>query len=275
MRQIDYPLIVSDFDGTLVNADGTIDERNKALIAEYIAAGGSFAISTGRLPVGILPRVRELGLKGAVCCCQGAIILDIESGKTILDRKLSLETTLAIVRKMEKMGLHIHAYDQWDYYSNMDDEALKLYEQAVRAKAKLVTDRPLSQFIEERGFCSYKILAVVHPKDKERIMQELLAEHFPECEVTSSGEFLVEVVNARYSKGTAVAFLANYCNVPLAKTVAIGDQLNDLPMIERAGLGVAVQNAEQRLKDCADYVCTCTNEEGAVGEIIEKFGFIE
>lgn len=275
MRKINYPLIVSDFDGTLVKADGTIDERNKALIAEYIAAGGSFAISTGRLPVGILPRVKELGLKGLVCCCQGAIILDIESGKTILDGKLSLETTLAIVRKMEKMGLHIHIYDQWDYYSNVDDEALKLYEQAVRVKAKLVTDKPLSQFIEERGFCSYKLLAVVHPKDKERVMKELAAEHFSGCEVTSSGEFLVEVVNARYSKGTAVEFLANYCNVPLAKTVAIGDQLNDLPMIERAGLGVAVQNAEQKLKDRADYVCTRTNEEGAVGKIIEKFGFIE
>ena len=152
---------------------------------------------------------------------------------------------------------------------------MKLYEQAVRVKAKLVTDKPLSQFIEERGFCSYKLLAVVHPKDKERIMQELLAENFSGCEVTSSGEFLVEVVNARYSKGTAVEFLANYCNVPLAKTVAIGDQLNDLPMIERAGLGVAVQNAEQKLKDRADYVCKFTNEEGAVGEIIEKFGFIE
>ena len=132
MRKINYPLIVSDFDGTLVKADGTIDERNKVLIAEYIAAGGSFAISTGRLPVGILPRVKELGLKGMVCCCQGSIILDIESGKTILDGRLSLETTLAIVRKMEAMGLHIHAYDQWDYYSNVDDEALKLYEQAVR-----------------------------------------------------------------------------------------------------------------------------------------------
>ena len=62
-------------------------------------------------------------------------------------------------------------------------------------------------------------------------------------------------------------------NTPLEKTVAIGDQLNDLPMIEMAGLGVAVQNADQGLKKAADYICEYTNEEGAVGKIIEKFGF--
>ena len=68
MRRINYPLIVSDFDGTLVNNDGTISEKNKKAIAEYVAAGGAFAISTGRLPSGILSRAQELGLSGKVCC---------------------------------------------------------------------------------------------------------------------------------------------------------------------------------------------------------------
>ena len=91
MRQIKYPLIVSDFDGTLVNKDGTISEENKKAISEYIAAGGAFAISTGRLPAGILPRARELGVKGMVSCCQGAIILDIESGKPIFENRIPFE----------------------------------------------------------------------------------------------------------------------------------------------------------------------------------------
>ncbi len=275
MPQINYPLIVSDFDGTLVNADGTIDELNKSAIAKYIEAGGAFAISTGRLPAGIMPRIKELGLKGMLSCCQGSVILDIESGNVILDGKLSLETTLAVVRKMEEMGLHIHVYDQWNYYSNMDDQGLRLYEAAVRVKAQLVLDRPLSRFIEEKGLCSYKILAMVEAKDNERIMQELAKEHFDGCELTKSGEYFVEVINDRYSKGTAVEYLANYYHIPIEKAVAIGDQLNDLPMIKRAGVGVAVQNAEASLKKNANYVCHCTNEEGAVAEVIEKFGFME
>ncbi len=275
MRMINYPLIVSDFDGTLVKTDGTIDEENKRAIADYIAAGGNFAISTGRLPVGIMPRVKELGLKGMVSCCQGAIILDIESGKSILNGKLSLETTLAVVKKMEKMGLHIHVYDDWNYYCNVDDMALKLYEAAVRVKAKLVLDKPLSQFIQENNLQSYKILAMVKEEDNERIMQELALEKFEGCEITKSGDFMVEVINANYSKGTAVEYLAKYCKVPLEKTVAIGDQLNDLPMIERAGLGIAVQNADKTLKERADYVSEYTNDECAVAKIIKKFGFVE
>ena len=94
MRKINYPLIVSDFDGTLVNSDGSISEKNKKAITEYVEAGGAFAISTGRLPGGILPRVKELGLKGKVCCCQGAIIIDAESKEVLLEGKLSLESTL-------------------------------------------------------------------------------------------------------------------------------------------------------------------------------------
>ena len=274
MRKINYPLIVSDFDGTLVKKDGAIDEYNKEMIKEYRQSGGTFAISTGRLPVGILPRARELGLEGMLCCCQGAIIMDIQTGKAILDEKLSYETTLAIVEKMEELGLHIHLYDSWNYYSNMDDEALKYYEYAVRVKAVRVLDKPLSQFVRENRFQTYKVLAMLLPEDSERIAKALKEENFENCEITRSDRFMIEVINAKYSKGTAVEFLANYCQTPIEKVVAIGDQLNDLPMIERAGLGVAVQNADEALKNCANYVCEYTNEEGAVGKIIEKFGFI-
>jgi len=113
----------------------------------------------------------------------------------------------------------------------------------------------------------------VHPKDNQRILQALAKENFEGCEVTKSAEYLVEVVNKKYSKGTAVEFLAKHYGIPLEKTIAVGDQWNDLPMIEKAGLGVAVQNADKRLKEKAKYICQNTNEQGAVRETIEKFGF--
>ena len=272
MQKINYGLIVSDFDGTLVNRDGTISDRNKQAIADYISAGGVFAISTGRMPEGIIPRVKELGLKGFVSCCQGAIIVDIETEKRIIDGKIPYETTLAIVEKMEQMGLHIHVYDEKGYYCNMDDDALKLYENAVKNKANLVLDRPLSQFVREKELASYKVLAMVNPEENERILQELTACGFKDCTVTRSGRSLVEVINAGYSKGTAVEFLANYFGVPIDKTVAIGDQLNDLPMIEKAGVGIAVLNADDTLKEKADAVAPFTHEESAVAWVIEQFG---
>ena len=273
MQKIDYSLIVSDFDGTLVNDDGSISAINKQAITQYIKAGGKFAISTGRMPAGILPRARELGLKGLVSCCQGAIIADIVSGKVIMDGRIPYETTLAAVQKMEEMGLHIHVYDQWEYYCNMDDEALKIYERAVKSKATLILDRKMSDFVKEKRLCSYKILAMVRAEDNDRILNALAAENFEGCGVTRSSSFLVEVVNKQYSKGTAIAFLAEHFGVALDKTIAVGDQRNDLPMIEQAGLGIAVQNADEGLKEKAKYVCKRTNEEGAIAEVIEKFGF--
>lgn len=270
-KQLNYPLIVSDFDGTLVNKDGTISLENSKAIQEYIASGGKFAISTGRLPAGILPRAKELGLSGMVCACQGAIIMDIESKALVSSARLPFKTTLQIVKKMEEMGLHIHIYDLWDFYSNTDDDALKIYENAVRGKAKLVLDKPLSQFVEENGFESYKVLAMVRKEDNQRVLEELQKANFEGCEVTRSSNYLVEVINANYSKGTAVEFLADYYGVPLDRTIAIGDQQNDLPMIEKAGLGIAVQNADEGLKQSADCVLEFTNEESAVAKIINKY----
>lgn len=275
MQKINYPLIVSDFDGTLVNEDGTISESNKKAIAEYVTAGGKFAISTGRMPAGILTRAQELGLKGMVCCCQGSIIMDIESGEVILQGRIPMATTIKICQKMEEIGLHIHVYDLWEYYSNMNDDALKLYENAVKSKAKIIENMPISEFVKENGLSSYKVLAMVRAEDNERIMNRLAKEDFVGCELTKSADYLVEVINNNYSKGSAVEFLANYYNIPLEKTIAIGDQLNDLPMIEKAGLGIAVKNADDRLKAKANYISERTNEEGAIGEIIEKFGFLK
>lgn len=273
MQKIRYPLIVSDFDGTLVNKNGTISEKNKAAIEKYVAAGGKFAVSTGRMPAGILNRVKELGLKGMVCCCQGAIIVDIESGKVISDGRISNETTVKACEKMEELGLHIHVYDLWEYYTNMEDSHLAYYENVVKAKAQRILDRPISQFVKETGLCSYKILAMMDVEDNARVREELSKHEFAGCEITKSANYLVEIVNTKYSKGTALKTLAEYYGVPIEKTIGVGDQTNDLPMIRAAGLGVAVQNADEGLKAEADYVCALTHEEDAIAFIIENFGF--
>ena len=275
MQKINYGLIISDFDGTLVREDGTISQKNKRAIKKYTQNGGHFAVSTGRLHYGILPRVKELGLNGVVSCCQGAVIIDIASGKPILDGKLSYETTLRACLEMEKLGLHIHLYCFDCYYSNMDDQALKWYENAVRVKAKVVTDKPLSKLVEEQKICAYKLMAMVAPEENAKIISALSKTHYEDACITKSAEVLVEIINNKYSKGTAVQFLSDYYGVPLEKTVGIGDQMNDIPMIERAGLGVAVQNADDGLKQVADLVCEYTNEEDAVASIIEKYGFME
>lgn len=273
MRKINYKMIVSDFDGTLVQDDGNVSEKNIKAINEYIDAGGIFVISTGRTPSAILSRARELGLKGLISCCQGTIILDIESGDILFDKRLPLETTIAACREMEKLGLHIHAYDLWEYYSNINDEMLKRYENITETKASLVLNEKLSDFLSNKGMGAYKLLAMVLPEDNAKIVAKLKEANLPDCDITKSARFLVEIVNDKCSKGSAISFLAEHYGIEIQKTVGIGDNYNDISMIDAVGLGVAVANAEDALKQRADYVCENSNEQSAVAEVIEKFGF--
>ena len=272
MQKIDYALIITDFDGTLARSDGTVSDKTKEEITRYVQNGGKFAISTGRMPAAILSRAKELGLCGAVCCAQGSVIVDIQSREILLEGRIPNSVAVTICEKMEARGLHIHVYDLWEYYSNMDDDYLAYYEGVVKEKAILIQDKPISQFVKESGMQPFKILAMVDPKDNERIRLELEKENFAGCDVTRSSSLLVEVGNAAFSKGTSLEFLAKQYSIDIQKTIAVGDQINDLSMIKRAGLGFAVQNADEMLKAHA-IVLDKTNDEDAVAQIIAQYGY--
>lgn len=274
MRKIRYPLIASDFDGTLARKDGTVGEKTKKAIDEYIANGGTFVLCTGRMPSAILPKARELGLKGLLCSGQGAVIMDIESGEPIMQGRLPHDLSVRICKALEEMQLHTHAYDLFEYYSNMDDEPLRMYEEAVKVKAKRILDKPLWKYIEETGMCPFKFLMMVDADKSAEYIEKISAMNFEGCVVTKSAKFLIEICNLKYSKATALEYLADKYNVPIEKTIAIGDQWNDLPMIEKAGIGLAVANAAEELKKAA-ITLPYTNNEDAVAYVIEKYGYME
>lgn len=97
--KINYGLIVSDFDGTLIDDNQQILPEVREAIEKYIAAGGVFAVCTGRMLSSILPRVRELGLKGLVIAYQGTVIADIETGKLLKRAESILKNPLKFVSK--------------------------------------------------------------------------------------------------------------------------------------------------------------------------------
>lgn len=272
MQKLRYPLVVSDFDGTLARKDGTIGEKTKRVIEQFIADGGTFCVCTGRMPSAILPVVRNLGLKGLVSCGQGSVIMDIESGKTLMEGRLPHDLSVEICKKVESLGLHTHTYDLFDYYTNVEDEALRLYEEAVKIKAKRILDKPLWKFIEETGLQPFKFLMMVKPEDNDMFIKKLEEMRFENCVVTKSANFLIEICNVQYSKATALEFLANWKNISIENTIAIGDQWNDMPMLKRAGLGLAVANAQKELKEIATAL-PFTNNEDAVAYAIENYAY--
>ncbi len=265
---MNYDLFLSDFDGTLVRADGTISKRNIEAIARYRRAGGVFAVVTGRMLSSILPRLRELGLgEGLAVAYQGGVIADIATGRLLKRDAFSPSEAVNVLTPLEADGEHIHVYSGEVLYANRSDEMLRLYEKICGVRGT-VPKEPLSEFVTRRGEPVEKILVMIEPPKRDALLSRL-RELFPQLSVTASSPWLAEILPAGVSKAQAVEFLSEYYHVPREKIAAAGDQLNDLPMLEAAGGKFAVANAEQPLKAISVVVPSC--EEDGVAVAIGKY----
>ena len=273
MKSINKQLIISDFDGTLANSQNTVSDRVRQAINEYVACGGIFVVCTGRMLKSILPRVRELGLKGLVAAYQGSVIADIESGKLLRENSLSVDDCVEVCAFVEKHNFTCNTYCNEVLYTSLPagDKGLVTYETVTGVKAVSI-DGKMSVFVRDNKLACNKITFLVYPNEREYLYNLLKCEFSEKFDVTCSAASLVEISPKGDDKGVALKYIADYFGIDLSSTVAVGDNLNDLSMIKIASVGAAVGNAVDGLKKEADYV-SATNNDDAVAEIIEKFGF--
>lgn len=273
MTKLKAKLIVSDFDGTLITSDQRVLPEVREAIIRYVSDGGIFAVCTGRMLASILPRVRELGLSGLVCACQSSVIADIGTGKFIRCGGLSPAETARICKVIEECGQSVNVYSGNDYFTDIPegDKNLCRYEEIIGVRASHPA-LPLSEYVLKEGITAQKVASLCFPEERERLFSRLRADFGEGYDVTCSADVLVEVSPAADTKGAGIEFLASHYAIDIKDTVAVGDNLNDLSMIEAAGVGVAVGNAVEELKRAADYV-TVSNDKGAIARVIEKFGY--
>ncbi len=264
-----YKLFVSDFDGTLVRADGTISKRNIEAIAAYRKAGGIFAVCTGRMLSSIRQRLRELGLcEGLVVAFQGAQIADIATGKLLKDEGFSRGEALEVVRFLEEKDYHIHIYAGEDLFANRRDGLLEAYEKICGVKGS-VPDIPLSDMVAAKDLHVNKALVMCLPERQAEVRAAIEEKFGEKYFVTLSSEWLVEIMPKNQTKAAAIGFLANYYHIPREDIAAIGDQENDIPMLLAAGGKFAVASGVEPLKALATVVPSC--EEDGVAYAIEEY----
>jgi hypothetical protein len=274
MRDLNYRLILSDFDGTLLDSAHKVPKKVKSKIDEYIENGGKFVVCTGRMLRSILPRVREMGLTGLVVAYQGTFIADIESGKVLKSGGMPAKDVADVCRCIERYGGFCNIYHGDDLYTDMPkvNHYRELYEKITGVKSIDVIGKRMSQFVIDEDLFCQKVTSLVPSTERENLYNHLIENLGDRFDVTCSADVLVEVSPIADNKGNALEYVAGRYKIPIESTIAIGDNLNDLSMIKKAGLGVAVGNASKELKDVADVV-TLSNDEGGVAEIIEKYGF--
>ncbi|PRX28621.1 hypothetical protein BX659_11248 [Orenia metallireducens] len=262
-----YKLIAIDMDDTLLPSGLSISARTKEAIKAAEDKGVKVLIATGRMFSSALPHLKEMGLHGEVITYNGALVKEIDSANTILHKPVDLVSAHKIIDIVKKEDLHLNIYlDDILYVNKLGAEA-DYYEQISGIKPVLIKD-DLNDFLESP---STKLLIVEEDIEKADAIEESLEKEFGDIlNITRSKPKFIEIINKEVSKGNTLAQIVEDLGLSSEEVIAVGDSFNDLEMIEYAGLGVAVANAREKIKERADYI-TKSNDEDGVAELIEKF----
>lgn len=269
-----YKLLCMDMDGTLLNSEGRVSERNLKAIKLAHERGIIITVCTGRIFTSARYYAELIGVKAPIIALNGAYIREKDKDEVIYKSVLGKEKCAKILEVAQKYGLYPH-FNTPDIV--LTEKIIFSSEGYVKMNKNLPKDKQISiELVQDwdKTFQQYDdeiIKCITVDNDKEKILkakQELLK--CEEFEVVSSWSNNFEVMCKGVSKGRAVEVLAGFYNIKREEIMCIGDNENDISMLSYAGLGVAMGNGESFVKEAADFV-TDTNDEDGVAKAIEKF----
>jgi Cof subfamily protein (haloacid dehalogenase superfamily) len=201
----------------------------------------------------------------------GAQVYDLPKKELLYTRNISEKTALAVLAEGRKR-LAI-TYGSFGVHGAADTKGLirtaeegKQYMDVFMGKWKL-PEADLEALIKWNCGVVKMSMNFMHPQDCTKSIEEFST--WPDLALSSADEENIEFMQAGISKGEALGFAAGHSGIPLERTMAIGDNFNDMEMIALAGFGVAMGNAVPQLKEKADWV-TATNDEDGLALAIEK-----
>jgi Cof subfamily protein (haloacid dehalogenase superfamily) len=259
-------LIAIDLDGTLVHDGCGIPERNVRALRMVQDQGVTVAIATGRMHTSARTFVSRLGIAGdtPIISYNGAMIRLPEAATPMLHVPVPAALAAEIVQLSVDERLHLNYYLDDIMYSTHIDRWSRLYYRRTGDFAEPVGD--LRQFA---GTKPTKLLIESTPAETDRLLP-LLQERFAQrVYVTRSMPEYIEFLNPEASKGHAVEWLAGHLGLAREQVMAIGDNLNDEPMIRWAGVGVAMPKAHALTREAAQFVPE--HEEEGVAEALERY----
>lgn len=260
---MDYKLIVTDMDGTLLGSNHEVTEENKKALKEALDKGIHVTVATGRMYSSAKSHISFLNSKVPIIACNGALIKDSITNEIIYSNHIDKEKSLKILDILEKYKVY------YQYYSedllmckkiDKDNKNLDKVKKLISNGVDLVFVPNLTEFI-----ISKDILKVVVIEDEDlSILDEIRKElsKIEGLEITKSWFNNIEIMATGSDKGSAVKTLAKYLDIDRESIIAFGDNYNDISMLEFAGIGVAMGNADEFVKSKADYITSINNEDG-------------
>ncbi|MFI3173675.1 MAG: Cof-type HAD-IIB family hydrolase [Bacillota bacterium] len=263
---MDYKIIFSDMDGTLLKNHFEISDENRTAMKSAIARGVPFVFTTGRSIHGVKRTLESfdfIGTDGYVISYNGGSVHSLKDMKRLYKNAYLSKDAREIIeyaKTFPSISFIFHADER--IFSYKKNEHTDHYSEVSHVNIEIV-EEPLDESDE-----FIKSLIIGDSKDLEKVKEKVLTEHSDLFNAFFSNHNYLELVPKDTSKGNGMAFVAELLQIPLEQTIAVGDSENDISMIERAGLGVAVANALDSVKEAADWVLTETNVDHAIAKII-------
>lgn len=230
-------------------------------------------MATGRILTSAVNYSEELGLEKPIIACNGAIIVD-KSKNIIYQKSINMDTVSIIMEIGKKNNMYYHFYDKNSFYSNIYVEDVVKFYNTRNAKGKgkeikVNIFNEINEITEKEDLDIYKFIFLDEDRGKLQNLRNRLSE-IKDINVCSSWSNNIEVVDKEVSKGNSLRYLCEKLDIQEKQVIAIGDNENDLSMLNYAGLSVAMGNGEEIVKSSADIV-TSSNDEDGVAKVIEKY----
>lgn len=256
-----YQLICVDIDGTLLNDHKVLLPRVRQSLRDASEMGVRIALISGRMPAGVESIEKELGISCIKVCNAGTYIL---MGDHCVHAEYLLPSTMKNIylEIAKKNHLPLWIFQDRKWFVTDIDRYIEREIEIIEYQPEIVDAEYLADQWEEEGRGPSKLLIAASPERISKIAQEIEEHAWEDVDTACSADTFLEIYPKGITKGTALVTICEQLDIPLESVIAFGDHELDIPMIETAGVGVAMGNAIKELKSAADFVTKTNNEAG-------------